>query len=87
MLHEFLEPSLVTDETYMKERVKEERRTMFFLLFHSQIFVFEDLVVKKQAMRGRILVVQYLMLPLREKSKVISWTSLNAIRIGLGETI
>ena len=87
MLHEFLEPSLVTDETYMKERVKEERRTMFFLLLHSQIFVFEDLVVKKQAMRGRILVVQYLMLPLREKSKVISWTLLNAIRIGLGETI
>lgn len=71
----------------MKERVKEKRKSVFFLLFHSQIFVFEDLIVKKQTMQGRILVVQYLMLPLREKSKVISWTLLNAIRIGLGETI
>lgn len=51
----------------------------------SQTFVFEDLVVKKQAMRGRTFVVQYLMLPLREKNnKVISWLLLNAIRIGQG---
>lgn len=71
----------------MKERVKEERKSVFFLLFPSQVFVFEDLVVKKEAMRGRILVVQYLMLPLREKNQDNFLDILNAIRIGLGETI
>ena len=67
---------------------KEKKQKCVLSALLSQMFAFEDLVVKKQAMWERTLLVQDLLLPLREKAtEVISWILLNAIKIGVGEAI